>query len=215
MIWPLLIEVEVDVMADPPPEDPTFVIAFHRPGVAAGGYVHADRLQIPATRRFAIRTHMDTLLLGSGGWLITVGLAESDFYRASFHPYFTVNEKWHHVIARGFELQVDATTLLSPRRRGDRARRRVTEGLADILAADNNGDGRLLETGHAMLREHGGTEQAELLTVRNPAAILADGLVEDVPPIALRVSASAAMARMTKSQIKSIASPVVQPCSWK
>ena len=71
---------------------------------------------------------------------------------------------------------------------GDRARRLVTEGLADILAADNHGDGRLLETGHAMLREHGGTEQAELLTVRNPAAILADGLVEDVPPIALRVS---------------------------
>ena len=90
--------------------------------------------------------------------------------------------------ALGGVMQVDATTLLSPRRRGDRARRLVTEGLADILAADNHGDGRLLETGHAMLREHGGTEQAELLTVRNPAAILADGLVEDVPPIALRVS---------------------------
>jgi hypothetical protein len=39
-----------------------------------------------------------------------------------------------------------------------------------------------------MLCEHGGTEQAELLTVRNPAAILADGLVDNVPPIAFRVS---------------------------
>jgi protein-tyrosine phosphatase len=90
--------------------------------------------------------------------------------------------------ALGGVMQVDATTLLSPRRRGERARRLVTEGLADILAADNHGDERLLETGRAMLCEHGGTEQAELLTVRNPAAILADGLVDNVPPIAFRVS---------------------------
>lgn len=88
----------------------------------------------------------------------------------------------------GGVMQVDATTLLSPRRRGDRARKLVSEGLADILAADNHGDGRLLEAGRAMLCEHGGTEQAELLTVRNPAAILADGLCDDVPPLAFRVS---------------------------
>jgi hypothetical protein len=46
----------------------------------------------------------------------------------------------------------------------------------------------VLETGRAMLAEHGGTEQAELLTVRNPGAILADGLVESVPPISFRIS---------------------------
>ena len=54
--------------------------------------------------------------------------------------------------ALGGVMQVDATTLLSPRRRGERARRLVA-GLADILAADNHGDQRLLETGYAMLRE--------------------------------------------------------------
>jgi protein-tyrosine phosphatase len=53
--------------------------------------------------------------------------------------------------ALGGIMQVDATTLLSPRRRGDRARRLVAEGLADILAADNHGDDRVLETGRAML----------------------------------------------------------------
>ncbi|HEX2451046.1 MAG TPA: CpsB/CapC family capsule biosynthesis tyrosine phosphatase [Gemmatimonadales bacterium] len=90
--------------------------------------------------------------------------------------------------ALGGVMQVDATTLLSPRRRGDRARRLVSDGLADILAADNHGDSRMLNTGHAMLCEHGGTEQAELLTVRNPAAILADGLCDNVPPLAFRVS---------------------------
>ena len=59
--------------------------------------------------------------------------------------------------ALGGVMQVDATTLLSPRRRGERARRLVA-GLADILAADNHGD-QLLETGYAMLREHGGTSR--------------------------------------------------------
>jgi protein-tyrosine phosphatase len=90
--------------------------------------------------------------------------------------------------ALGGVMQVDATTLLSPRRRGERARALVAEGLADILAADNHGDVRALETGRAMLCEHGGDEQAELLTLRNPAAILADGLVDAVPPLEFRVS---------------------------
>jgi tyrosine-protein phosphatase YwqE len=85
-------------------------------------------------------------------------------------------------------MQVDATTLLVPRRRGERARQLVAEGLADILAADNHGDDRQLQTGRAMLEEHGGREQAELLTERNPAAILADQAVDAVPPIVFRVS---------------------------
>ena len=37
-------------------------------------------------------------------------------------------------------------------------------------------------------RERGGREQAELLTERNPAAILADQAVDAVPPIVFRVS---------------------------
>ena len=88
----------------------------------------------------------------------------------------------------GGVMQVDATTLLSPRRRGERARRLVSDGLADILAADNHGDDRMLGVAHAMLCEHGGSEQAELLTVRNPGAILADGLCDTVPPLPFRVS---------------------------
>jgi protein-tyrosine phosphatase len=90
--------------------------------------------------------------------------------------------------ALGAVMQVDATTLLVPRRRGERARQLVTQGLADILAADNHGDERQLQTGRAMLEEHGGREQAELLTERNPAAILADQALDAVPPIAFRVS---------------------------
>lgn len=88
----------------------------------------------------------------------------------------------------GAVLQVDANTLFMPRTRGNRARQLVAAGLADILAADNHGDDRTVSGPFVSLCEHGGQEQADLLLVRNPAAILADGETESVPPLVLRQS---------------------------
>ncbi len=92
-----------------------------------------------------------------------------------------------HMVARwretGARMQVDATTLLSARGRGERARQLVAHGLADIAAGDNHGDDRTLLAGHQLLVEQGGTIQAELLMEKNPAAILADGVLEPVPPL--------------------------------
>ena len=91
-----------------------------------------------------------------------------------------------HWKADGALMQVDATTLLSGRGRGQRARTLLANGLADILAADNHGDKRLLKTASDYLVEHGGTEQAELLMTRNPGAILANDEVEPVPPLEIK-----------------------------
>jgi protein-tyrosine phosphatase len=88
----------------------------------------------------------------------------------------------------GAKLQVDATTLLSPQSRGERARQLVAAGLADIMAADNHGDTRTVPAGAAALREHRGELQAELLSTTNPAAILADEPLEPVPPLVFRTS---------------------------
>jgi protein-tyrosine phosphatase len=88
--------------------------------------------------------------------------------------------------ADGALMQVDATTLLSGRGRGQRARMLLSHGLADILAADNHGDARLLKTASEYLTEHGGSEQADLLTRLNPAAILANGEVEPAPPLEIK-----------------------------
>lgn len=88
----------------------------------------------------------------------------------------------------GAKLQVDATTLLSPQSRGERARQLVAAGLADIIAADNHGDTRTVAAGAEALREHRGEVQAELLAVTNPAAILADEPLEPVPPLVFRTS---------------------------
>jgi hypothetical protein len=62
----------------------------------------------------------------------------------------------------------------------------VAEGLADILAGDNHGDDRSLATARDFLREHGGGVQSDLLLDANPAAIVAGGLLEEVPPLPLR-----------------------------
>lgn len=102
-------------------------------------------------------------------------------------------EAWRRV---GALMQVDATTLASGGGRGDRARQLVARGLADILAADNHGDGRGLALARELLREHGGEAQADLLLVANPAAILGDGIVEAVPPLELRASLAERLKRI-------------------
>jgi hypothetical protein len=86
----------------------------------------------------------------------------------------------------GARMQVDATTLHSPQARGQRARHLVAAGLADILAGDNHGDERTIAGGADFLRAQDGIEQAALLTVQNPGAILRDEPLVDVPPLAIR-----------------------------
>jgi len=86
----------------------------------------------------------------------------------------------------GARMQVDATTLHSPQTRGQRARQLVAAGVADILAGDNHGDERSIAAGADFLRAQDGHQQAELLTVLNPGAILRDQPLVDVPPLAIR-----------------------------
>ena len=88
--------------------------------------------------------------------------------------------------ALGAVMQVDGPTLSSTRGRGERARALVTEGLADILAADNHGDAQTLASPRQFLAEHGGDMQVHLLLEANPAAILADGTLAPVPPLLIR-----------------------------
>jgi protein-tyrosine phosphatase len=89
--------------------------------------------------------------------------------------------------AAGAVMQVDATTLMIRRGRGHRARELLAHGLADIIAADNHGDDRMLGSAYRYLCEQGGEHQADLLARRNPSAILADEQLEAVPPLALKI----------------------------
>ena len=86
----------------------------------------------------------------------------------------------------GARMQVDATTLHSPQTRGQRARQLVAAGLGDILAGDNHGDDRTVAGGADFLRAQDGDEQAELMTVRNPGAILQDEPLVEVPALTIR-----------------------------
>ncbi|MEP7327121.1 MAG: CpsB/CapC family capsule biosynthesis tyrosine phosphatase [Gemmatimonadota bacterium] len=90
--------------------------------------------------------------------------------------------------ALGACMQVDATTLLSSRSRGKRARELVSQGLIDIMAADNHGDGRLISIAFYVLKERDGELQADLLARDNPQRILDDQDVLPVPPLQLSAS---------------------------
>lgn len=88
----------------------------------------------------------------------------------------------------GALIQVDATTILRPSSRGQRARALLAEGLADILAADNHGDDRGLPQAVEALNAQDADAQADLLTTRNPQALLADEYPDVVPPVTFRLS---------------------------
>ena len=92
-----------------------------------------------------------------------------------------------HWKTAGAVMQLDATTLLSAQSgRGRRARELLAHGLADIMAADNHGDDRMIGTAYRFLAEQGAVLQADLLARRNPGAILEGLALEPVPPFAIK-----------------------------
>jgi hypothetical protein len=97
-------------------------------------------------------------------------------------------------------MQIDSTTAFQPRSRGARARALLAEGLADVLAADNHGDGRLLSAAFTALCEEGAVEQADLLVRANPAAILANGTPAPVPPVVVRESLLGQLRRLFRPE---------------
>ena len=94
-------------------------------------------------------------------------------------------ERWREA---GALMQLDATTLFRSSARGVRVRELLERGLGDIIAGDNHGDTRSVAAGFKFLVEQEGIQQAELLTVMNPAAILRDEPVSPVPPIRIKQS---------------------------
>ncbi len=92
---------------------------------------------------------------------------------------------WRNV---GAKMQLDATELTRPTVRGRRARQLLAAGLADVIAADNHGNRRVLTTGVEYLTEQGAGDQAHILAAHNPAAVLHDADMVAVAPVELKES---------------------------
>lgn len=101
--------------------------------------------------------------------------------------------------AAGAVLQLDATTLLAPRARGERARALLAAGLGDIVAGDNHGDDRSLAPIRDALATQGAAEQAERLADGNPRAILEDRDLVPVEPVTLKLSFGSRIRRLFDS----------------
>jgi protein-tyrosine phosphatase len=86
----------------------------------------------------------------------------------------------------GARIQLDATTLTRPTTRGKRARALLAAGLGDIVAADNHGDRRSVATAVRYLEPHAPPDVIERLSRDNPAAIVHDGDMQAVSPIAVQ-----------------------------
>ena len=90
---------------------------------------------------------------------------------------------WREV---GAKMQLDSTTLTKATARGHRARQLLANGLADLIAADNHGNQRILTTGMEYLNGRVAGNSVELLSSVNPRAIIDDQEMVPVPPIVLR-----------------------------
>ncbi|MEO8201905.1 MAG: CpsB/CapC family capsule biosynthesis tyrosine phosphatase, partial [Gemmatimonadota bacterium] len=161
----------LEVMLDGPLEQ---AVAAERRGTLGGSRYILVEFHRMVSRAAVIRALGDVLAIG----LVPV-VAHPERYSSCSPESVKV---WRGMGAR---MQVDATTLLSSRSRGRRARELVTHGLADIIAADNHGDGRLISTAAHLLAARGGGEQADLLSRHNPERILNDGDLLPVPPLPL------------------------------
>lgn len=83
----------------------------------------------------------------------------------------------------GVVIQGDGLLLLSSGHKGDFARLALAEGVLDILASDNHGDTRSLETIRLWLHEVGGDTHGRILMEHNPRHLLDDEMLEDVPQL--------------------------------
>jgi len=101
--------------------------------------------------------------------------------------------------AAGAVLQLDATTLLAPRARGERARALLAAGLGDIVAGDNHGDDRSIAPIRDALSAQGADEQAAALSEANPRAILEDRDLVPVEPVTLKLSFGSRIRRLFDS----------------
>lgn len=171
--WPRL-HRGAEVMLDRPVTRP---VALAR-NVTLGGTRYI-LVEFPRLVGFDIVTHALTQVVELG--LVPI-LAHPERYSCCSAE---AVRRWRAV---GAKTQVDATTLLASQARGQRARQLVSEGLADILAGDNHGDGRTVAAGARFLAAQDGGEQVDMLVRRNPAAILSDSELSPVPPLRIRQS---------------------------
>ncbi len=147
-----------------------------RPGLTLGGtkFILVEFTRLAAAPALG-NALMQILRLG----LVPV-LAHPERYAAT-----SPNAVWQWK-SMGALMQVDATTIFQPGRRGQRARELLGHGLCDIMAADNHGDGRSLLAPYRMLCEQNGEQVADLLARRNPEAILGEQALTAVPPLVIR-----------------------------
>lgn len=83
----------------------------------------------------------------------------------------------------GAVIQLDAAGLLGLEPMAKLARALLEEGLVDVIASDNHGDGRSLLAARMWLDEIGAPEQAHVLTRANAARLLDDEPMLPVAPV--------------------------------
>ena len=172
------------VADDGPALHPGFEILLDEPLPATA--MGDRRLSLAGSRYYLVEFPL--AVVGGFGDQVLYRMAQAGIVPVVAHPERYADcsprlvARWREVGAR---IQVDATTITRASERGHRARQLLAAGLADVLAADNHGDGRSLASAAAFVREKAedAHEAIDLLTRRNPSAVVEDRDLAEVPPV--------------------------------
>jgi ABC-type polysaccharide/polyol phosphate transport system ATPase subunit len=109
---PLVIRVGCLATAAVPCGALSFVIGFARQGSPYAADIYENELEVPAEPEFTISVEIDSVRLGSGGWMVNLGVGEANMFRREAAKYFTVDPAWYHYLAARLQLQVLSASQL-------------------------------------------------------------------------------------------------------
>jgi len=104
---PLTIRVRCVASQDVPNGHVTFVLGFARPGSPYAADICEHALPVPRGREFTIDAIIDSLRLGSGDWLVNLGVGEANMLlRETPGLFFTLDQAWYHFLAARLQFRV-------------------------------------------------------------------------------------------------------------
>jgi hypothetical protein len=109
---PLVIRVGCFAADKVPGDTLSFVIGFARQGSPYAADIYENELPIPFGPEFTIRVEIDAVRLGSGAWMVNLGLGQANMFLRESARYFTVDPAWYHYLAARLQLQVLSTSQL-------------------------------------------------------------------------------------------------------
>ena len=102
----LTVRVHCEATAVVPGNAVTFVVGFARQGSPYAAHVYEPALQVPDARKFVVDATINPVRLGSGHWLVTLGIGQRNMFARDVVRYFTIDDGWYHYVGARLQIHI-------------------------------------------------------------------------------------------------------------